>query len=641
MGGREKVPAPFLSGQRNFTSAAGSSPNRPIEETMTGADPDGRGSLGKALANGHRLLSIDPRAAIEQAREILQVDSANGDALRLLAAALRRLGRNREADQAERDATTSAADKALLVEASRAIDEKRLSAAEHVLRPYLQRRPDDADAIAMLAEVAAGARAIADAERLFRRALELAPGLASARHSLSILLFRENRLAEALTMVEHLVLEDQEDLRALNSKAFILARIGEYEEAIAVYERLIQSIPDQPSIWTRYGDVLKTSGRAQDSIAAYRRATELDPKFGEAWWGLANLKTLSLSEEDIPAMELALQAEELDESRLLHLHFAAGKALEDLGRTEESFAHYAEGNRIRRAMLPYDPTEVKDHVQRSEILLTKSFFAERAGRGSSAADPIFILGMPRAGSTLIEQILSSHPLVEGTSELPYIPTLALAIAARDQQSSPLSYLEALAGLSAAELRSLGEEYIRSAAAHRKTDRPYFIDKLPNNWEHIGLINLILPNARIIDARRHPLACCFSNFKQHFAQGQAFSYVQEDIALHYKLYVRLLRHFDTMLPGRIIRVTHEAMVQDSEAEIRRLLALLDLPFDAACLRFHENERAVRTPSAEQVRRPINRDGLDQWRAYEPWLEPMKRVLGSVLTCYPDTPSEIVW
>ena len=287
-------------------------------------------------------------------------------------------------------------------------------------------------------------------------------------------------------------------------------------------------------------------------------------------------------------------------------------------------------------MIDYDPDAVTDAVLRSEWLFTPAFFAARTTHGSPAPDPIFILGMPRAGSTLIEQILASHPLVEGTMELPDIGALAKRLGGRRTKHEASLYPECLAELDAADCAALGAEYLERTRVQRKTDKPFFIDKMPNNWAHVGLINLILPKAKIIDARRHPLACCFSNFKQHFARGQGFSYDQAEVGRYYADYVRLLRHFDTVLPGRIHRVIHEALVDDPEGEVRRLLDHLGLPFDPACLRFHENERAVRTASSEQVRRPINRDGLDQWKPFETWLEPMKQALGQVLELYPRVP-----
>jgi hypothetical protein len=328
-------------------------------------------------------------------------------------------------------------------------------------------------------------------------------------------------------------------------------------------------------------------------------------------------------------MKEALGVADLQEEDRFHLHFALGKALEDAGRIKNSFVHYAEGNRLRRQAVDYDPKEIEAYVRRVPAIFTSDFFAERSGVGCDATDPIFILGMPRSGSTLIEQILASHPQVEGTMELPDVPAMVKRISGEKQR-----YLEALVQLDLTAFEALGQEYLERTRVQRKTDRPFFIDKMPNNWTHVPLIHLMLPNAKIIDARRHPLACCFSNFKQHFARGQAFTYDLSELGHYYAAYVRLMQHVDEVLPGRIHRIFHEDMVEDPEREVRRLLGHLSLPFDEACLRFYENDRAVRTASSEQVRRPINREGVDRWQPFEPWLRPLKDALGRVLDSYPE-------
>ncbi len=600
---------------------------------MARAEFSGTGDLAFALANGRRLVESDPAAAVVQAREILDVNPVQGDALRLLGAALRKMDRHREAEQAELDAISSSSHNPVLVDAALALSENRLSAAEHLLRPYLERVPDDAAAIRMLAEIGIRVGAFPGAEALLRQALALAPAFASARLALSRVLFAQNRLAESLDVLDDLLSADPANARAQGSKAATLGRIGDYDEAIALYEQLLERSPGKPGIWMTYGHVLNTVGRHAESIAAYRQALTLDSAFGEVWWSLANLKTAELSGKDIATMLDVLDRTKLDDDSRFHIHFALGKAYEDWGEFEKSFRHYAKGNDIRRTMLDYDAAETTAFVHRSINVFTREFFEARAGQGCAAPDPIFIVGMPRAGSTLIEQILSSHSRIEGTSELPHIPALSRGLeAARHGQAFP----DFLAHLGPDELKALGAEYLERARLHRKTDRPFFVDKLPNNWVYIGFIHLILPNARFIDARRHPLACCFSNFKQHFARGQGFTYSLADLGHYYSDYVDALAHFDTVLPGRIHRVFHENMVGDTEGEVRRLLAFLDLPFEPACLRFYENDRAVRTPSAEQVRRPINRDGLDRWRAFEAWLGPLKDALGPVLDFYPAVP-----
>ncbi|HET9638057.1 MAG TPA: sulfotransferase [Allosphingosinicella sp.] len=587
------------------------------------------GSLESALDNGRRLLATDPAAAEEQAREILGRDSGNRDGLRLLAAALRRLGRKEEAEEQEMRAVEASGRDPELVESARAIREERWADAERRLRRYLDDHADDPAALNMLAQVAVQAGAMEAAEKLLRDALRPAPGFVAALLKLGEVLVRLQRPGEAVAAYETVLRRKPDHVRAKAALASVRARIGDYEAARALYGELIEQQPESPGLWMSYGHVMKTTGRADEAVAAYRRAVTIDPRFGEAWWSLANLKTVRLGEADLAAIEAALAGLDLDEKAAVNLHFALGKGLEDQNRFDSAFGHYSEGNRIRRAMLEHAPDLLTDEVDGSIRLLTGSFFTERDGQGAQAASPIFIVGMPRAGSTLIEQILSSHSQVEGTSELPYIPALARESLARNPRFAGLDYPHMLAALQPGDLRALGEEYLERAGAHRKTARIFFSDKQPNNWRDIGFIRLILPNARIVDARRHPLACCFSNFKQHFAEGQGFTYSLSDMGRYYRDYVRLLDHFDEAMPGRIHRVLHEDMVEDSEAEIRRLLDFLELPFESACLRFYENDRAVRTPSAEQVRQPINRDGMDQWKPFEPWLDPLKAALGPAL------------
>jgi tetratricopeptide (TPR) repeat protein len=523
-----------------------------------------------------------------------------------------------------------------LMEAALALVEGRLAAAEGLLRAHLKEKPTDIAAIRMMAELAGRLGRYGDSETLLRRALELAPGFTAARANLATVLYRQNRPAEAIELLDSLLDEHPENPSHQNLKAAALGRIGGFEEAIRIYRQVLERLPDQAKIWMSYGHVLKTVGRLEEGVAAYRRSIALAPDLGEAWWSLANLKTVRLGPADIDAMTAALSAPGLSRDDLFHLHFALGKAHDDSSQPEPAFHHYAEGNRLRRELIGYDAEETSRAVDRSIALFTPDFFEERAGRGSPAPDPIFILGMPRAGSTLIEQILASHAEVEGTMELPDIPALVKRLAGRTRRSDESAYPETLATLAPDSLRALGEEYLERARIHRRTGKPFFVDKMPNNWAHVGFIHLILPKARIVDARRHPLDCGFSNFRQHYARGQGFSYSLADMGRYYADYVRLMAHFDRVLPGRVHRVVHERLIEDPEREIRALLDALALPFDPACLRSHENKRAVRTASSEQVRKPINREGVDQWQAYERWLGPLKEALGPVLGSYPEAP-----
>lgn len=515
-----------------------------------------------------------------------------------------------------------------LIDAALALNDNRLHDAEPLLKQHLRDDPFDVAAIRMLAELAGRIGRYRDAESLLRRAVELSPGFTAARANLALVLYRLNRPSEAIAELNRVVAEDPDNPGHANLQAAAFGRVGDFEEAIALYDRVLRDQPRQPRIWMSYGHMLKTVGRQADGVAAYRRAIALMPALGEAWWSLANLKTVTFDDTDIAAMEAALAQPGVSDEDRFHLDFALGKAFEDRRRAEDAFRHYDAGNHLRRAGLPYDADETGAFVDRSIALYTGEFLSQRAGQGSDAPDPIFILGMPRAGSTLVEQILSSHSLVEGTSELPDIPTLARRGA---------NYPELVADYPADRLRALGEEYLKRTRVQRRTDRPFFIDKLPNNWAHLPFIHLILPRAKIIDARRHPLGCCFSNFKQHFARGQAFSYDLTDMGRYYRDYVRLMAHVDRVLPGRVHRVIYEDMVEDTERAVRALLDHCGLEFEPACLAFHETRRAVRTASSEQVRQPIFREGTEAWKPFEPWLDPLKAALGDVLPAYPDVPA----
>ncbi len=510
-----------------------------------------------------------------------------------------------------------------LMMAALALAEGRLHDAEPALKAHLKQDPFDVTAIRMLAELAARIERYRDAEALLRRAIDLAPEFLAARSNLATILHRQGRSAEAVEELEKLQQVDPDNLMNANLKAAALGRVGEFDEALALYERVLQGIDRQPRIWMSYGHMLKTVGRQDDAIAAYRRALALNPALGEVWWSLANLKTFRFLDADLDAMQAPLSRDDLAIEDRFHLHFALGKAEEDRRRPAEAFAHYARGNGLRRTLLDYDADQTRAAVDHAKTLYTPDFFASRSDHGADAPDPIFIVGMPRAGSTLIEQILSSHSMIEGTMELPDIPRLF----------AKARGMGGIAKLSADQARDLGETYLRQTEIQRKSDKPFYIDKLPNNWLHVGFIRLILPNAKIIDARRHPLDCCFSNFKQHFARGQAFSYDLADMGRYYADYVDLMDYFEGVLPGHVHRVFHEDVLADLEAEVRAMLGWLGVPFEQACLEFHKSDRAVRTASSEQVRRPINRDGVGQWRAVEPWLDPLKAALGPALDAYP--------
>ncbi|MEO0032052.1 MAG: hypothetical protein RIS94_1810 [Pseudomonadota bacterium] len=514
-----------------------------------------------------------------------------------------------------------------LVRAALAMNDNELHVAEPLLRALLKDDPFDVRAIRLFAELAGRIGRYGDAENLLRRAIELAPQFTQARANLALVLYRTNRAAEALDELARVSAEDPDNLGAANLQAAAYGRIGEFDEALALYAHVLKDAPNQPKVWMSYGHMLKTVGRLDEGVAAYRKAIALTPTLGEVWWSLANLKTVRFTDEDIAAMQAALADETIADEDRWHLDFALGKAFEDRAEPGPAFARYTAGNALRRERLPYKAADTTAQVTRVIAATTPALFAQETG--CPAPDPIFVLGMPRAGSTLVEQILSSHSAVEGTSELPDIAQIVRSIE---------GYPAALPGLTPETLRSLGEQYLSRTRIQRHTARPLFIDKMPNNWVHVPLIRLILPNAKIIDARRHPLSCCFSNFKQHFARGQGFTYDLADLGAYYRDYVRLMAHVDAVLPGHVHRVIYERMVDDTEAEVRALLAACGLPFEDACLAFWQTSRAVRTPSSEQVRQPIFREGTEGWKAFEPMLDPLKAALGAdLLAAYPAAPA----
>jgi len=519
-----------------------------------------------------------------------------------------------------------------LIRAADALVAGRPAEADALLRAALLRRSTEPLVLWMAGDVASRGGRNAEAETLLARCLELAPGFTPARYAYAMVLTWRDKVRAALAEADRLLAAQPANALYRHLRASSLVRLGEDVAAAEAYATVLEAHPDQALSWMSYGHVLKTLGRQAEAVAAYRRCLALDPRQGEAWWSLANLKTVRFDAGDIAAMRAALDRGDLSEPDRLQLHFALGKALEDDGDHAAAFDHYVRGNAMQRARLDYDADETTGQMRRTKALLGRSFFAARAGQGAPHPDPIFIVGLPRSGSTLVEQILASHSLVEGTQELPYLPALAARLAGPARRESEGAYPDVLAALSPQEFASLGEEYLALARTHRKTGRPYFIDKLPNNFAHTGLIQLILPNAKIIDARRHPLGCCLSGFKQHFAVGQPFTYDLTDIGRYYADYVELMGHFDANLPGRVHRVIYERMVAEPEAEVRRLLDHCRLEFQDACLRFYENDRAVRTASSEQVRRPIFTDAADHWRHFEPWLGPLKAALGPALDDY---------
>jgi len=585
--------------------------------------------LTQADASRHR------SDVVARLRRAVAADPRDARAQRALGQALRGLGQAEAAAMAEMAAIRATAHDPAMIGIAEAMLANDLPRAEAALRERLRSQPRDVAAIRLMAELAARIGRLSDSEALLRRALDLAPAFTAARGNLATVLYKQKRFGEAAAVLDEVLAEDPANPANRNLRAAALSHTGDYAEALGIYSELLESFPDHAKLWMSYGHILKTVGRQDESIAAYHRALAIEPHLGEVWWSLANLKTVRFGDDDLAAMEQAIGEPGLSPEHRLHLHFALGKALEERRAFEASYGHYTAGNHLRSKELGYDPAETTALVDATIVRFTPALLAATEGRGCPAPDPIFILGLPRAGSTLIEQILATHSRIEGTMELPDIPSIAM----RESQAAGLGrrhWPEALTALEPARLAELGEEYLERTRVQRKTDKPFFIDKLPNNWAYVGFIAAILPGARIIDARRHPLDCCFSNYKQHFARGQAFTYDLDHIGRYYADYVRAMDHYDRVMPGRVLRVIHEDLLDDPETQVRRLLGYLDVEFEPGCLDFHRNTRAVRTASSEQVRRPINRDGVGQWRPFASWLGPLEAALGDLPETYASRP-----
>jgi tetratricopeptide (TPR) repeat protein len=646
-------PAQALQEARTILREA---PQHPLATLVLGTAHRRLGALDRAIATLRALVREQPtwslahyelavalgdagqaHDALQSLRQATKLQPDLADAWRRMADHLIDIGDPAAANQAYANHLAVSTSNPKLRAAAAALCEDRLGDAEKMLVAHLQANPRDVDAMRMLAEVAARVDRLEDAAKVLELCLQLAPGYTTARYNYAVVLQRLGRTRECLAECDRLFASDARNPNYLNVRANARTSIGEFATAIEDFSILLSDYPQNAKIWLAYGHALKTAGRRDDCVAAYRRSIELAPSLGEAYWSLANLKTFRFTDADVAAISAQLAREDLPDEDRLHFHFALGKALEDRQTYAASFEQYATGNRVRRAAIQYAAEDTTRFVRRSKAMFTPQFLAGLTGSGSPSDAPIFVVGLPRSGSTLIEQILASHSRVEGTMELTDVGQLARAVYDDPPNSRRDYYPEALAALPRERFSALGERYLEQTRIQRKTNAPHFIDKMPNNWTHVGFIHLMLPNARIIDARRHPMSACFANFKQHFARGQYFTFDLADLGAYYRDYVDLMAHFDRLLPGRVHRVFYERMVDDTEVEIRRLLDYCGLPFEESCLRFYENDRAVRTPSAEQVRQPIFREGVELWRHYEPWLNDLKTALGPVLSAYPEAPT----
>jgi len=578
----------------------------------------------------------DAPAAIEALLLAVNINSALPASWSMLEGLYRLTGDNQNAATAAAHVATLKALPPVVVQAYALFHDGDLALAEPMIRDFLLKHGNHPEAMRLLAKIGLAHDVLDDAELLLAAVLELAPDFRAARHDYAETLVRRHKYREAAIEIGRLLDQDPGNPDFLMLAATTAINSGDNDRALAIYRAMIVAVPDSPDTYLWLGHALKTTGDMEQGVTAYRRAAFVRPDFGDAYWSLANLKRYRFTDDERTRMGAAETLPKIATPDRYHLSFALGKAHEDRGDYAESWRYYAQGNALKREESRYRPDIIETNTRLQKATITPDFLAARQGWGHDAPDPIFIVGLPRAGSTLLEQILASHSQVEGTQELAEIQRNVIEFNGRNADLDNPAYPGVLADLKPEDFVRLGERYLRDTRIHRG-DKPYFIDKMPNNFRHIGLIHLILPNAKIIDARREPMSCCFSNLKQLFAQGQEFTYSAEDIARYYRTYLEIMAHWDAVLPGRVLRVHHEDVVDDLEGSVRRILDYCGLPFEQACVEFHKTERSVRTPSSEQVRQPIFRDGLDQWKKFEPWLEPLRTTLGDALTRYRAGPS----
>jgi tetratricopeptide (TPR) repeat protein len=487
----------------------------------------------------------------------------------------------------------------------------------------------------LLARIGIAREVFDDAQVLLEAVLERVPDYVAARYDYASVLLARHKHSQTLIELDRLLKLDPANRQYRTLQATAVVGLGDHARAITLYEDLLRDAPPRSpnaaELHLSIAHSLKTQGRQSDAIGEYRAATRERADFGDAYWSLANLKTYRFTDAELESMRTAEAGPATGLVDRYHLCFALGKAFEDRGDYAESWGYYERGNELKRAESRYRPEVIELNTANQKSVCTRKFFEQRTDYGVGNSAPIFVVGLPRSGSTLIEQILASHSAVEGTQELADIPRYVLELQGRERDFESPRYPAVLAHLPAAESARFAEKYLHDTLVYR-TGKPRFIDKMPNNFRHVGFIHLMFPNAKIIDVRREPMACCFGNLKQLFARGQEFTYSIEDIARYYRTYLELMEHWDTALPGRVLRVHHEDVVDDLERSVRLILDFCELPFEPACVEFHRTERSIRTASSEQVRQPIFREGLDQWRNFEAWLGPLREALGDALVRY---------
>ncbi|MEE9272738.1 MAG: sulfotransferase [Robiginitomaculum sp.] len=520
-----------------------------------------------------------------------------------------------------------------LVTVTSYISEGKYLKAENLCRYFLQKNPHHIEAMRLLADIGSRLGILEDADFLLESALEFEPENIQLRLDYAQLLRKRQKFTQALAQAKSLYDKDPNSPVFQSHYAIECMQTGDFDKAFELFEQVLKKLPNDTATLTSRGHALKTYGRQDEAITSYQAAIASKPNHGDAYYSLSNLKTYQFTDAELAAMQKQESRENLEYRNRIHFCFALGKAFEDLGDYEQSFSYYERGNKLKRIQSRYDASKMDEEFTAQSDICSRSLFEQHKGHGHQAPDPIFIVGLPRAGSTLLEQILASHSQVDGTLELPNILALSHRLRGRKRVSKETLYPKNLFDMSAKRLEEFGLDYIENTEIHRK-GAAFFTDKMPNNFRHIGLIHLILPNAKIIDARRDPLSCCFSGFKQLFAEGQEFTYGLEQIGRYYKGYVELMRHWDTVLPGKILRVQYEDVVADLEPQVRRILDHCGLPFEQSCVDFHKSKREVRTASSEQVRQPINTKGLAQWKHFEPYLDELKQALGDSLMGYRD-------
>ena len=573
----------------------------------------------------------DADRAIEALLRAVHINPALPASWSMLEGLCRMTGKLEDATLAAEHVATLKALPPEVVTATALFSDGDLKPAEDIVRAFLLKAGNHPEAMRLLARIGLACDVLDDAETLLEAVLSLEPDYRAARYDYAETLIKRQKYLLAVDQIERLLVVDPKNFDYLTLAATAAVGLGQNERAIDIYQGMSADNPHSWDVPLWLGHALKTVGRVPEAIESYRNAARARPNFGDAYWSLANLKMYRFSDEEMDAMRREEAAATTGLVDRYHLCFALGKAYEDRGQFADSWTYYDRGNALKRSESRYSAEMLETNTTLQVATCTRDFFVHRRGWGAPDADPIFILGLPRSGSTLIEQILASHSRVEGTHELSDVQRIALELQGPDLDGDAPRYPAVLRDLSEAQVRAYGQRYLDDTRVYR-SGTPFFIDKMPNNFRHIGLIHLILPNAKIIDARREPMACCFSNLKQLFAQGQEFTYGIEDIARYYRTYLDLMRHWDRALPGRVLRVQHEDVVDDLEGSVRRILDYCGLPFEAGCVEFHKTQRHVRTPSSEQVRQPIFRDSLDQWKHYEPWIDPLKTALGEALTDY---------